>query len=400
MSVLSRDQRSAERHQTFYTAFAYVRKGDNWSRHAVKVFDQSYNGVRLRSMQNLGGEELYVQLDMTSPVVALCHTKRVHPVARNCWEFGIELGGLAEIHSVIPQEVIERFCDAGTAQHVSAVIEVPNASPQPSPVDELSDLIQSQLNLAQPSPEPATEPETIELAEEPVQSAAIEEEEPVAEPEISVEMPEPVVEEKPSTEPLVQSPEPFEADQIDEPAEIVAELSPMAVEDALDLLVQTVDEEPVSSTPTESPAIEAPEVSVAEIQPPSAEEPANEVEPVPQTPAIDDIIPEIAALSDATEPEFPPDPEAVPHEEVPSAIEETTADVPVAAALQVPAIPRPKFLQTVAVGFVGLSELAIAALKVPAHAVRQQFLNRKSEEEKRLEWLQICAGTVNPPEER
>ncbi|MFK7817880.1 MAG: hypothetical protein AB8G99_04135 [Planctomycetaceae bacterium] len=323
MSTLASNQRNQSRQQTFYSAFAYVRNEGTWARYAVKVFDQSFNGVRLRAMHNLSGDDIYVQLDMTSPVLTLCEVRRRNPVARNCWEFGIELCGVIEIQNVIPIEIIERFCDAGTSQHVEAV-----SNNNVSPVDELADLLTNQLGLESPvtpSSDMNKVAESNEAQSEPNAITALAPA-PLVQPLVQDEQTNPVVAESVVTEPV---------------GEPELEAAP------------AIPEEQASDTDTASSV------------------PSKAEEPMPAIPAV----------------QFHPRPQTKSEHVEP---------------------PKPSFIKTVMIGFARLGGLLVssfASLKnrskglVPRVAFRRpKLFANKTSEDKRREWLQVCAQTVNPPD--
>ena len=136
MNVLSANQRRSERQQTFYTAYAYTCQGSEWRRLDVKIFDQSGQGVRLRSMENLEGEKLYLQLDPTSSVLVDCTIRRSQPVARNCWEFGLELDELVEMQEALPKEVLEAYGVNDTTLTEEVAVEAAVSTP-PQAADSL-----------------------------------------------------------------------------------------------------------------------------------------------------------------------------------------------------------------------------------------------------------------------
>jgi hypothetical protein len=343
LSTLKTNQRNNSRQQTFYSAFAYIRSNDTWARYAVKVFDQSFNGVRMRAMHDLTGDDVYVQLDMTSPVLTLCEIRRRNAVARNCWEFGMELRGVIEIQNAIPREIIERFCDAGTSQHVEAITE-----PATSPVDELADLLTNQLGLESPKAAPVDE------APEPAT--------PV--PEVQ---PEPV-----SVEPPTHV-------EVEVPADEVIE--------------EVVGENSIAAS-------EANEASAPEVEPPGIE-PTSELATVEATTAEPSLEPE-DVYEEATK---------LPDQATPTP---ATCDAPVVqfhSRFEQPAVEpekqRPSFVKTVLIGFTGLGALltggvvrlaqgfiaAIGKVRLPKVSV----FSGKTEAQKRQDWLQTCAQTVNPP---
>lgn len=369
MSVSSQELRKSDRHQTFYAGYAYVLRETEWLRQDVKVYDQSDNGVRLRSMATLAGEKLYLQLDPSKPILALCKVRREHPIARNCWEFGVELSEILDMREVLTEDLITGFAAVDSLQQHGASIDVGSNARVGAPIaEQLDDLLNNQLGLAalrtpepeplpepEPEPEQFAEPQCFEISDAEVQMLQEELEkmsmiaEPVAE-ELAVET---TFDAEPLIEECAEAPEP----------------------------VVTVEHSDEPTCPAE-PSFQGFEELVSGRVKQAQEYRSQAFQP-------DSLLPEPA-----------PEPKRQPQIQPAASFDLATPSLQESQA---------SFVQTVLVGFAGFGSIAyrlanrVASpirLMVGATVLPGSFFSSKTEEEHRIEWLQQCANSVGAVQSR